>query len=581
MATQPASVRAVSLDRETWRRFGRAIGYFLTSTVGGRARALLAILVTMLLLISALNVLSSYVGRDFMTAIERRDRQGFAREAALYLAVFACSTVAAVLYRFVEERLGLLWREWVTRRLVRSYLAHGAYYRLNGAGGVANPDQRITDDVRTFTTMTLSLLLLFLNGALTVLAFGGVLWTISVPLFFVALSCAATGSLLTLVLGRRLIEFGYSQADREADFRTDLVHLREHAESIALLHHERRIERRLLRHLEALTRNLKRIIAVNRNLGFFTTGYSYLIQVIPVLIVAPLFMRGEVEFGVVTQSAMAFSHLMGAFSLVVTQFPAISSLAVVLARLGGFRDWMSDPVAPSRGAISVRRQGGRLAWEALTLHSPRDGRVLVDELSLTVVRGTRLLVRGHNDTAKVALFRATAGIWDRGQGCIVLPGDDELMFLTERPYLPPGTLREVLAPAELRTAPSADRIVETLHLFGLERILTRVGGIDVERDWNDLLSLDEQQLLSLTRIVLATPAFAFLDRVGSALDAARVDQVLQTLVHHGITCIAVGNGRDPLEHYDATLELGESGAWTYTPLVAPLRAQAAAGGRRG
>jgi putative ATP-binding cassette transporter len=227
-----------------------------------------------------------------MTAIQSRDQSAFRRQAVLYVGVFALSTIVAVFYRFCEERLALLWREWLTGRLVRIYLEGRTYQRMNAAGTLPNPDQRIADDVRVFTTTTLSLLLLLLSGTITIFAFSGVLWSISKLLFAVAVGYAVVGSLATILLGRTLVGLNYAQADKEANFRSQLTHLRENADPIALLHREGRLTARLLGQLDALIANLKRVIRVNRNLGFFTTGYSYLIQVIPALIVAPLFIRG-------------------------------------------------------------------------------------------------------------------------------------------------------------------------------------------------------------------------------------------------------------------------------------------------
>ncbi len=555
--------RYVRLNRELWRRFSRTVAGFLASEVGGKALWMFVILICLLLAINALNVVNSYVGRDFMTAIERRNVAAFVRQAVRYVGVFALSTLVAVLYRFTEERLGLLWRESMTRRLLQGYLASRVYYRLNALQRIANPDQRIADDVRAFATSTLSFVLLLLNGSITVLAFSGVLWSISPLLFVVGLGYASAASLVTFAMGRPLMRLNYAQSDREADFRADLIHLRENAESIALLHRERRIEARLRRHLDALTANLRRIIAVNRNLGFFTTGYNYMIQVIPALIVAPMFMRGTVEFGVITQSAMAFSHLLGAFSLIVTQFQSISSYAAVVARLSALGDAIRETSKADRPTIEIVEAENRVSYEQLTLRSPRDDRVLVEALSVSIPSGTRLLIRGSNDTAKVALVRATAGMWDRGTGRVVRPGPEDLLFLPERPYLPPGTLREVLVRAGREHAVSGDQIIYVLHTLGLEKIVARAGGLDVGRDWNDILSLDEQQLLAVARLLLAVPRWVFLDRIRTALTPAQVELVLRTFSQLGITYIAVSNGEDQLTDYDAVLELGDHGEWRW------------------
>src|SRR5262249_40626886 len=144
---------------------------------------------------------------------------------------------------------------------------------------------------------------------------------------------AALGTLAAIRLGRPLVGLNYRQSDQEANFRSDLIHVRENAESVALLRREGRLTARLLRRIDALADNFRRIPPGNPHLGFFTTGYNYLIQIIPTLIVAPLFIRGEVEFGVITQSAMAFTQLLGAFSLIINQVQSLSSFAAVIARL--------------------------------------------------------------------------------------------------------------------------------------------------------------------------------------------------------------------------------------------------------
>lgn len=325
-----------AISSKTLGRLMHAIASFLKSRVGGKARLLLAALLLLMLCINGMNVTNSYVGRFFMTAIENRDSTGFVRFAWLYLAVFAGSTLVGVLFRFTEERLGLLWREWLTRRITGVYIERHLFLHLSGEDEVSNPDQRMTEDVRQLTTTTLSFVLMMINATLTVLSFSGVLWDISPKLFMVAVLYALGGSLLTIWLGRPLIRLNYRQADFEADFRADLIQVDRDGDDIIAKGTELDVKRRINERIDSVVSNLRHIISINRNLNFFTSGYNYLIQLIPVLIVAPLFIRGEVEFGVIGQSAMAFATLLGAFSLIITQFQAISSYASVVARLSEF-----------------------------------------------------------------------------------------------------------------------------------------------------------------------------------------------------------------------------------------------------
>jgi putative ATP-binding cassette transporter len=432
------------IDKLTLSRLVRSVRTFAGSEVGWKAKWMFAGLFAFLFAINGLNVVNNYVGRDFITAISQRNMAEFIRQAFFYVGVFAASTLVAVLSRFTEERLGLLWRGFITRQAITVYLSQETFYRLESSGELANPDQRIADDVRTFTVTTLSFVLMLLNSSFTVVAFSGVLWTINPLLFGVAVGYAACGSLITIVFGRPLIRLNYHQLDKEADFRSGLIHVRENAESMVLARREGRLTVRLLRRLDDLLSNTRRIMAVNRNLGFFTTGYNWMIQIIPALIVAPAFINGEIEFGVITQSAAAFSMLVAAFSLIITQFQSISNFTAVVARLDSMMSAIEGRPLTGETGIQISGEDGRVAYEHLTLLSPRDGQVLLKDLSISIPLGTRVLISGPTEAGKVALFKATAGLTASGQGRIIRPSADRMHFLAERPYVPPGTLREVL-----------------------------------------------------------------------------------------------------------------------------------------
>jgi vitamin B12/bleomycin/antimicrobial peptide transport system ATP-binding/permease protein len=568
------SEQPVAFDRVTGQRFVRAVKYFLTSEVRWQARGLFALLFAFAFTINGLNVVNSYVGRDFITAISHRDHSGFIRQAVLYVGVFALSTAVVVLYRFTEERLGLFWRVWLTRRIIGQYFSGRTYLHLKESATVENPDQRIAEDVRTFTATTLSFTLMFMNGALAVLSFSGVLWTISPFLFCVALAYAVIGTLATIYLGRPLIWLNYRQSDREATFRSDLIHVRENAESIALLRREGRLTARLLHRIDEFADNYRRIVAVNRNMSFFTTGYNYLIQIIPMLIVAPLFIRGKVEFGVITQSAMAFTTLLGAFSLIINQFQSISSFAAVIARLSALVGAVEKGPPSGRTGVAVVTDDGRIAYEGLTLYSPEGGREILKNLTADIPRGTRVLIIGPNEAARMALFRATAGIWPAGGGTLVRPPLEEVFFLPQRPYLPPRTLRDLLLTGQEQVM-TDDEITAALRDAGLGSVPTRAGGLDSEHDWTTMLSVAEQQLLALARVTLARPAFAMLDRVTTALKPAEVRQALRRFDENSITYITFAEEAESLEPYDALLEIDAEGAWSWRRTVPGTSAEAA------
>jgi putative ATP-binding cassette transporter len=562
----------IPINEQGWGLFVQLIRELARSEIGGKAIGLFTLLIVLLLFgVNGLNIVNSYVGRDFMTAIAERNMSAYLGQALLYVGVFAASTVVAVFVRYSEERLGLLCRDWMTRRFVELYLRYPTYYRMNDAlirsTGMEHPDQRIADDVRAFTTTTLSFTLMVLNGSFTVVAFSGVLWSISPHLFVAAVLYATVGSYVAFRLGRPLVDLNYAQLDKEAGFRSGLIHVGERAESIALLHREKGTATRLLRRFDDVVENFRKIIVVNRNLGFFTTGYNYLVQIIPILLVAPLFIKGEAEFGVITQSAMAFSMLIGAFSLIVNQFQSLSSFAAVIERLINL--WYAIELAQTEtvSGTDVSVDDDRIAYENLTLRSPTDRRVLVENLSVFIPHGTRVLVTG-TDEARDILFKATAGIADTGTGRIIRPQLDRILFLPERPYLPPGTLRDALFPDERSPAISDETLLETLRSLGLENILARVGSLDAVHDWDSTLSVHEQQLISFARVLLASPRFVLLENPSTDLDPGKTREILKMLSDRNITYITLGRqgqrGRDErVESYDAVLELKPEGGWEW------------------
>ncbi|MGO7836979.1 ABC transporter ATP-binding protein/permease [Rhizobium johnstonii] len=545
-------------------RFVRAVKVFMTSEVGGKAALMFAGLVALFLALSGLNVANSYVGRNFMTAIANRQTPEFMRQAIFYIGVFAAFTIVAVVSRFIEERLALLWREFLTRRAVSLYLADRAYYHLDVSGQLTHPDQRIAEDMRVFTVTTLSFILMILNSSLTIIAFSGVLWSISPLLFAVAVVYAACGSYLTIALGRPLIKLNYDQLDKEASFRSGLIQVRENAEAIMLAHCEEQQGFRLLRRLDDAVANFRKVTAINRNVGFFTTGYNWLIQIIPALIIAPAYIRGNIDFGVITQSGAAFAMLVGAFSLVITQFQSISTFAAVVARLSSLMEAIERAATPANAGIEVVEGKERLAYEQLTLLHATNSVPIVKNVSISIPLGTRVLITGPAQDAQAALFRATAGISFKGSGRIIRPAADDILFLPQRPFLPTGTLRQILVRNERAGKIPDDRIVQILRELNLEHVLEQAGGLNTVQNWEILLSPQEQQLLAFISILIAAPQFAFLDRLDATVGLERLHTIMQMLSESSITYINNAETAALRDYHDAVLECGEDGGWVWT-----------------
>jgi putative ATP-binding cassette transporter len=333
-----------------------------------------------------------------------------------------------------------------------------------------------------------------------------------------------------------------------------LLHVRENADEIAITRHEDRAATNLSSKLAILVANLRRTISVNRNLAFFTMGYSYLIQLIPYLIVAPLFISETAEFGVITQSVVAFAQLMGAFSLIVTQFQSISTYSAVVFRLGRLMDGFEEASASDASLVNFVKNGDA-GFEGLSLLL-ENGTPVLRELSFRLPAGKWLLIDGHSEPAKRVLFRAMAGISGNGTGHVILP-EGEAAYVPERPYLHSGPLRENLV-GESSTI-SDDQILETLRELELESLAAR--GLDQSLHWDKELSMSTQQLLVIARVLLSGSQVIILDHLLSSLTHAGMLKVFSILRARQLTCFCFGSGEEEIDPFDYVLRVDSEGSW--------------------
>jgi putative ATP-binding cassette transporter len=554
-----------------WVRSYQTIRLFFSSEARWRAISWFALLLTLLLSFSGLNVVNSYVGRDFMTAISGRDWNGFFKYAVIYLTVFAASTIVTTFSRFSEERLRLLWRAWLTRLLIDLYMSRDRFYRLKALEEVDNPDERITEDVKSYTQTTLSFFLMTLNAGITSLAFLGVLWSITPWLVMVALIYAAAGSAMTIILGRPLVRLDNLQLQKEADLRYHLIQTRETAEAIATMGAARTARECLRARLTAVVANNKRIINVTRNLGLFTNGYNYLTQLIPLVIVAPMYMQGQVEFGVVTQAAMAFATFLSGFSLIVTQFETLSSFAAVTNRLDTIAQALEQSRTPATSPIHISHDDTRVAYQNLSLWSRHEHHPLINDLTLEVVHGSNLLITGPDTAAEEALFMATAGFGDQGRGRIIRPGAEGISFVPTQPLTVRCTLRSQFTAGSPDRRFSDDEIQAVLEKVGIAAAVRRLGGLDADVHAPTTLSPAEQRLVIFARVLLGHPRFVFLDRMGAVLNQEQIDNVYRLLKEASISYLSIGDIHRLEPYHERVLDIRGEGRWEVTPAGEPRR----------
>src|SRR5262245_262798 len=283
------------------------------------------------------NVLFNQQTGEFTSALAAKDADRFWRTIYQCLAMLVVAVPIYALYYFVRDKLAIYWRRWLTNRFLKSYFDNRAFYELNSNAVIDNPDQRISEDVNTFTQKSLYFQLIMVGSIIQLAAFSGVLWSISRPLVYFLIIYAVVGTLVTtLLFGRILIGLNFLQLKREADFRFGLVRVRENAESIALYRGEDQELSQVERRFEAAFGNYSKLITWQLLLNLFAYGYNFLTIVIPSAIIATRVLSGELEVGTAVQAAGAFTAILTALAIIVDNFDSLSKFAAGIDRLDTF-----------------------------------------------------------------------------------------------------------------------------------------------------------------------------------------------------------------------------------------------------
>lgn len=543
-------------------RFYKLARPFFTSEHYLKIIGLLALLIGLILSIKGFDVLLSYVGRDFVTALSKRKEEDFVRSIMYYGLAFLIGIPLVVFSRYTEERFALMWRRWLSHYTLDLYFSNNAYYRLNLEKTIDNPDQRIEEDIRSFTGTTLSLFLIFLQSFFALVAFIGVLSHISWILTATAVGYALLGSLFTYLLGKPLIHLNFEQLRLDADYRYKLIKVRDSAEAIAFYKGQASEKTRARQKLKSALTNILSIIKRNRTLNFFTTGYNYFLIILPTIIVSPLYFNGEIEFGVVTQAGIAFGHVINALSVIVTNFGSLSSFAAVVKRLGTFTEALEDLKQTEIDTASNYEvsTSTNLVVSNLTVLTPTKTRALIENLSFNLEQGG-LLITGSSGVGKTSLIRAVVGLWPIAQGKISGPAQKDIMILPQRPYLPLGTLRSQLLYGHHRHGLTDKHLYQALVLAELTSLYERVGGFEAEVDWNATLSTGEQQRVGIARALVAQPRYLILDEATTAIEDAGEDRFYEIIKNFTQWFISIGYRAGLKQHHDSIIELMDQGKW--------------------
>ncbi len=497
-------------------------------------RGLLAAVIAIELGIVGINVLLNQWNNRFYNALQEHNWNDFVGELIYFCVLATVFIVLAVYQLYLNQWLQIRWRTWLTRHYLGEWLDGANHYRMQLLGDAAdNPDQRITEDVKMFVESTLNICVGLLSSIVSLISFVIILWGLSadaplhvfgrdfaIPGYLVwgALVYAVVGTTLTHLIGWPLANLNFQQQAYEADFRFNLVRVRENSEQVALLKGEGTERDRLLWRFGKVADNWLAIMKRTKKLTAFTASYSQASVVFPFILVAPAYFANKVQLGGMMQTASAFSSVQSALSFFVSAYRTLAEWRAIVSRLDGFEAAIAGGRALVTSSETIHTTADAAQTEiALTdlLVDLPTGQPLVSARDLHIRAGERVLITGPSGSGKSTLFRAIAGTWPFGKGTVAIPANARLMVLPQRPYFPVGSLRAAVAYPSAGDAFSTTLLKQAITLVGLPALAER---LDEEAHWNRMLSLGEQQRLGISRVLLEAPDYLFLDEATASLD---------------------------------------------------------------
>lgn len=473
-----------------------------------------------------------------------------------------------IVKNFFQEKLALYWRKWLTNDFLHNYFGDRAFYQINGNKEIDNPDQRISEDIDSFVNSSLQFSLDFFDTILKGFLFIAILWSINHNLVFIAILTAFIQTLVSFFIGRVLTPLNFKSIQYQADFRYSLVHVRNNSESIAFYQGEEQEAAMVRSKFSQLLEIINAKILPSSVLVGVNVALTFSVIIIAYLVLAPQYFADKIPFGDITRAIQAFGEVVSVFAWFATYFQRITLFAAVIKRLGTFRDYLQQnkQLTSSSESLIQTLVEPRFALSHLTVKTPDQKRVLVEDLSTNVPYSEGILLMGASGCGKSSILRAVAGLWNKGEGYIYRPNTEEILFIPQRPYMVIGSLRSQILYPYIDKNISDTRIQEVLEQVNLANLVERVGGLEVELNWADVLSLGEQQRLGFARLFLHNPKYAVLDESTSALDVNNEQYLYQMLRDADITYLSVGHRPTLIPFHQLVVEILGQGKWRFSSL---------------
>lgn len=284
-------------------------------------------------------------------------------------------------------------------------------------------------------------------------------------------------------------------------------------------------------------------------------GYAQLAVIFPILISAPMYFAKIITMGSIMQISSAFGRVQDSLSTLISNFSSWASFKSVVDRLALYFDSMDS--CSNIVCLKAKHEGDKFRLLNIKINNPQ-GESLCRDLSLSLEKGQSLLIRGPSGCGKTTLLKTIAGLWPYAAGDIYEPQNSQSLFLSQRPYLPQGTLREAASyPASAETEHLSERYFKLLNLEHL------IPHLDEENNWSQILSLGEQQRVAFVRALIYKPQILFLDEATSALDEnleSKAYDLIKAELKDSII-ISVGHRSTLISRHDLMLKAGDNFSW--------------------
>ena len=585
------------------RQYWRITRDYFVGRKSIRVWLMLGVLLFSVVLAVRLNVLFSYQGNDMYTALQkafqgiaanddsvkRSGVHGFWMSIGIFSVMAVIHVIRVMADIYLTQRFIIAWRVWLTGHLTDDWLDGRAYYRdLFIDETIDNPDQRIQQDVDIFTAgaggtpnapsngTSSTLLFGAVQSVISVISFAAILWHLSGTLnvfgavfpramFWIVVVYVFAATIITFIIGRPLIWLSFRNEKLNAAFRYALVRLRDAAEAVGFYRGERVERKQLTRRFDPIISNYRKF--VNRSIAFngWNLTVSQTIVPLPWVIQAPRLFAGQIDFGDVGQTATSFGNIHDSLSFFRNNYDAFAAFRAAIIRLHGLVEANSQGRALP-AVLTRPSDDGSVELTDVEVRTPGGDR-LIDPIDVRLGRGDSLVITGRSGFGKTTLLRSLAELWPYASGTLRRPdGENETMFLSQLPYVPLGTLRDVVCYPNTSADIPDETVRDTLTKVALAPLADR---LDEERDWAKVLSPGEQQRVAFARILLTKPKAVFLDESTSALDSGLEHALYQMLRSELPDCIVVSVSHRPsLEAlHDQQLELLGGGPWRLGPVA--------------